>query len=128
MGRASARPLNLSTTMMTFNELNDLPGWLKSGLTLLLGAGAAKLLAVWLENRRLEKKDYRETLLTRIRELEALITRMQRTCTNHEVSIALLRDENSELRERLGMPKRHDAQPEISRPDGGTDAQPSEPV
>lgn len=128
MGRAFARPLNLSTTMMAFDELNDLPGWLKSGLTLLLGAGAARFLAVWLESRRLEKKDYRETLLTRIRELESKIEKMNTKYINIHTELALVKDENSELRERLGMPKRADVHQEVHGEAGGTDAQPQKPV
>jgi hypothetical protein len=87
--------------MISFNELNELPGWVKTTVTLLLGAGGAKLLAVWLENRRLEKKEYRDTLLGRIRELETTIQGMQASFSDMKVSLALARDENEELKQRL---------------------------
>jgi hypothetical protein len=86
---------------MNFQELNELPGWLKTCLTLVAGAGGAKMLSVWLENHRLEKKDYRETLLTRIRELEVTIKDMQSAFTSLSVKLALVQDENLELREKL---------------------------
>lgn len=100
--------------MMAFNELQEIPAWVKSLSTLLLGAGAAKLLAVWLENRRLEKKEYRETLLGRIRELEATITRMQTAHTETAVAVALLKDENQELKAELKKcldARKHNAEP-----------------
>lgn len=103
---------------MPFNELNDLPGWLKTTITLALGAGAARLLAVWLESRRLEKKEYRDTLLTRIRELELTIKAMQDSFTAMSVKLALVEDENSELKERL---KSH-VQQDVPRSDGGSNA------
>jgi hypothetical protein len=104
---------------------HDLPDWLKTGATLLLGAGAARLLAVWLENRRLLKKDYRDTLLGRIRELEGKIETMYGMVSKLRVDIALLDDENAELREKLGMPKREgsgDAHDEVR---GSGDAGPA---
>jgi hypothetical protein len=114
--------------MMAFNELSELPGWLKTTITLLLGAGGAKLLAVWLENRRLEKKEYRDTLLGRIRELETTIQAMQASFTNMSVKLALVEDENSELRDRLGMPRKSDVHAGVPRQSGGSDAQPPQSV
>lgn len=87
--------------MLPFDQLHDLPAWLKTSITLLVGAGGAKMLSIWLENRRLEKKEYRDTLLGRIRELELVITSMQKAFTAMSVELALVKDENMELRERL---------------------------
>ena len=107
---------------------SELPEWLKTTATLILGAGAAKLLAVWLENRRLTKKEYRETLLERIRELEKTISEMYQAVTDLRVQVALLEDENGELREKLGMEKktresrRSDVHDEISRRDHDSSA------
>jgi hypothetical protein len=71
----------------------DLPGWARTTLMLLLGAGGARLLDVWLENRRLERKDYRDTLSTRIRVLEGDIA----DC--HERSASLQERVGGRLRE-----------------------------
>jgi len=89
---------------MPFNDLKEMPAWITTILTLVVGAGGAKLLAVYLENRRLEKKEYRDTLLGRIRELEVMIGQMNTTVRELSVELALVKDENSELREKLGMP------------------------
>lgn len=100
---------------------SDLPNWVKTGATLLLGAGAARLLAVWLENRRLAHKEYRETLLSRIRELELIVTAMHGQMTDLKVSLALLKEENEELRERLGNKDSPDVQQPIQgKSDGST--------
>lgn len=104
--------------MLIFNELTELPGWVKTTATLFLGAGAARLLAVWLENRRLEKREYRDTLLTRIRELEVEIKGMNQTVRDLSVELALVKDENAELQERLGMPRKSHDNPGGSRSDG----------
>lgn len=84
--------------MLNFDNLTDLPPWVKTGATLLLGAGAAKLLGVWLENRRLAKKEYRDTLLQRIRELETLIASMHDRHTNMAVKVARLEDDLEECK------------------------------
>lgn len=83
---------------MNFAELSDLPPWLKSGMTFLIGAGAAKLLAVWLENKRLANNEYRDTLLQRIRELEAKIDVMHETNTRMAVRVATLQDDLDECK------------------------------
>lgn len=96
---------------MVFQELNELPPAIKWPALILFGAGGAKLLGVWLENRRLEKKDYRETLLGRIRELETVIAGMQNEHTQLRVEMALARDENEELRTALMAKKDRDEKP-----------------
>lgn len=78
-----------------------LPGWVKTLLTILLSGGAVKLLSVLLENRRLVKKDYRETMLSRIQHLEETIAAMQVTHTAMSVKLALVEEENEELRAEL---------------------------
>lgn len=75
-----------------------LPGWAKTLITILLSGGAVKLLSVLLENRRLVKKDYRETMLARIQHLEETIASMQATHTALSVKLALVEEENEELR------------------------------
>lgn len=109
---------------MNFQELTELPSWLKTVATLIAGAGTAKLLAVWLENRRLEKKDYRDTLLGRIRELETTISEMQTSFTELKVKFALVEDENGELKRIL----EDHAQSSVQRKAGGSDAQPPQSV
>lgn len=91
---------------MNFQELNELPSWVKTVATLIVGAGGSKLLAVWLENRRLEKKEYRHTLLGRIRELEAMVKDMQSSFVAMSVELALVKDENRELKEQLNNAQR----------------------
>jgi hypothetical protein len=78
-----------------------LPGWVKTLLTILLSGGAVKLLSVLLENRRLVKKDYRETMLARIAHLEQVIAQMQTAHTELSVKLALVTDENEELRTQI---------------------------
>jgi hypothetical protein len=81
-------------------NFEDIPEWLKAAVTLAFGAGAAKLLSIWLENKRLGKREYREFLLGRIRELEETIAELQQTVGDLRVQAAELRMENVELRER----------------------------
>ncbi len=78
-----------------------LPGWVKTIITILLSGGAVKLLSVLLENRRLVKKDYRETMLSRITHLEQVIAQMQEAHTALSVKLALVTDENDELRAKI---------------------------
>lgn len=94
---------------------HDLPPWVESAATLLLGAGAAKMLSVWLENRRLGRQEYRETLLNRVRELEKDISalqdrvgdlraeqaRLEERLEDEQREVERLRHENDELRCRL---------------------------
>lgn len=62
--------------------------WIGTAVTLLLGAGGARLLDVVLENRRLEKREFRETLGQRISKLED--------------DVANCHEKSAELRERVG--------------------------
>lgn len=60
-----------------------------------LGAtGLAGLLKVWLENRRLLKKDYRKTMADRITELEAQVKALYATMGD-------LREENGRLEQQV---------------------------
>lgn len=111
---------------MNFQELNEFPSWIKPTVTFLLGAGGAKLLAMWLESRRLEKKEYRDTLLGRIRELEGTINSMQTAWTEMNVEVALLRQQNMELSQELTVMRRINAQQEEDRRSGGTNAHASD--
>jgi|SRR5687768_1044201 len=79
----------------------DLPGWVQTTATLLLGAGAARMLAVVLENSRLSKREYRETLLERIRELEKVVEGLQGRLGDLRVELAVVKEENEQLRERV---------------------------
>ncbi len=108
-------------------SLDDLgvPDWARTLATLALGAGGAKILAVWLENRRLSRKEYRETLLeqlkaqvARIEDLESCVGGLQTRVGNLRVEVAHLQErlrveeqtverlrmENDELRGRLDDP------------------------
>ena len=113
---------------MTFQEITELPTWIKTLVTLLVGAGGAKMLGIWLENRRLEKKEYRDTLLGRIKELEAVIAGMQESFTKLNVNLALALEENNELREKLGIPRLNDVHKSIPGQPGDSDAKPAQPV
>lgn len=84
--------------MLSFDSLTDLPPWIKTGVTLLLGAGAAKMLGVVLENRRLAKKEYRDTLLQRIRELENRVDGHAEVTAGLRVRIAQAEDDLEECR------------------------------
>lgn len=93
----------------------DLPPWAGTVITFALGAGGAKLLAVWLENRRLTNRDYRETLEHRIRDLERQVAGLMERVGSLRVEVAhheealkdelaradRLEEENARLRARL---------------------------
>jgi len=79
---------------------DELPGWARTALTLGLGAGAAKVLAVVLENRRLSKKDYRETLESRIRDLERQVAGLFERVGSLRVEVAHLEEALDDERER----------------------------
>lgn len=74
----------------------DLPEWIKSALALVLGAGGVAFFRVWLENRRLAKQEYRDTLMDRIRELERMYDSLHEELADERVK-------NAELRARLGI-------------------------
>lgn len=84
--------------MIAFEDLTDLPSWVKTTATLVAGAGTAKLLAVWMENRRLGRTEFRETLLERIRELEKIVSGLHTRVGNLRVEVARLEEQNSKLR------------------------------
>jgi len=92
--------------MISFDDLTDLPPWVKTGATLLLGAGASKVLAVWLESRRLAKREYRDTLLQRIRELETKIDRMYHELGQRDVLIEQLRNDLEQYKEPRAQSRR----------------------
>lgn len=78
--------------------LEGVPGWLQTTITLAVGAGGARLLAVWLENRRLANREYRDTMLARIRELEDRVDRLMREEGDLRVKVAHLEEHNAKLR------------------------------
>lgn len=75
--------------------------WLKTVATLALGAGGARILQVWFENRRLNTQSYRETLSNRIQDLERRIDVFQDTIGGLNVKIALLESENRYLKTQV---------------------------
>lgn len=93
----------------------DVPPWVASVVTLALGAGGVKILDVWLENRRLTGKDYRETLTARIRELEKVVdglygrierlaagqAHLEEALEDERREVARLQEENDRLRAAL---------------------------
>lgn len=89
----------------------DLPGWAKTVVTLALGAGGARLLAVALENHRLSKREFRETLLERIRELEKVVSSLQERIGDLRAELADVKAENAQLKE--------DMQGSVDRPPSG---------
>lgn len=76
----------------------DLPAWAQFVVPLVLGAGGARLLAVWLENRRLSRRDYRETLESRIRDLERQMRQAYERIASLRVEVAHLEDELADER------------------------------
>lgn len=97
--------------MLSFDELKDLPDWVKTAATLLLGAGGAKIisktLGVFMENRRMAKKEYRDTLLQRIRELELMVSAMHVTHVDMAVKVARLEDDLEECKRLHAESQRH---------------------
>jgi len=83
-----------------------LPETVKLILASVLGAGGVAWFRVWLENRRLSKKEFRETLLDRVRELEKVIGNLQTRMGNLRVEMAHLEVENEHMRRQLGCPTR----------------------
>ncbi len=75
--------------------------WVTSIVSLLFGAGGVHWFKVYLENKRLSKKDFRDTLLARISDLEANQSRMQIRMGNLRVEMAHLETENKQLRREL---------------------------
>lgn len=79
---------------------DELPSWARTAITLALGAGGARILGVWLENRRLTQKDYRETLESRIRELERQVASLMERLGGMRVEVALLEEDLDDERRR----------------------------
>lgn len=75
-----------------------MPEWAKYLIATIFGAGGLHWFRAWLENRRLAKKDFRELLLDRIRELEEVVARMQVRMGNLRVEMAHLETENRALK------------------------------
>jgi septal ring factor EnvC (AmiA/AmiB activator) len=87
-------------------SVDDVPDWARTLVTLALGAGGAKVLAVVLENRRLTRRDYRETLEERIRDLERQVAGLFERVGSLRVEVAHLEEElkdESERSERLNQ-------------------------
>lgn len=78
----------------------DLPEWARTSLTILLGAGGAKMLGVWLENRRLMRQEYRETLRAMIEDLQRQVSALQTRVGNLRVEVAHLEEALADERER----------------------------
>ena len=78
-----------------------LPESVKLVISAVLGAGGVGFLRTWLENRRLGKKEFRETLLDRVRELETVIASMQVRMGNLRVEMAHLETENNSMKNAL---------------------------
>ncbi len=108
-------------------ETDYLPETVKLVISAVLGAGGVAFFRVWLENRRLSKKEFRETLLDRVRELEKVIAHMQLRMGNLRVEMAHLETENKSMRRTLGCPDRpieeDDAHEQSDR--GDNDGEPS---
>lgn len=93
---------------MQLPDSDYLPEWAKIAIGAVLGAGGVRRFSVYLENKRLAKKDFRETLLERIRELEKVVANMQRRMGNLRVEMAHLEVENQQLRALHGCPEKED--------------------
>jgi len=107
---------------MTLPDSDYLPETVKLIISAVLGAGGVAFFRVWLENRRLSKKEFRETLLDRVRELEKVISHMQKRMGNLRVEMAHLEVENATMRRELGCPARPtEVQDADQQPDRGAD-------
>lgn len=103
--------------MLDQTPTDYIPSWLVPVLGALFGAGGVKVLSVWLENRRLTRKEYRETMLERIRELEGVVANLQVRIGNLRVDVAHLEAENTELRRAAGLPaSRIQKRPNVDEP------------
>lgn len=83
---------------------SELPSWIGTLLGIVFGAGGVRMVSVWLENKRLTRKDYRETLQeliqqqsVRIGELEQCVARLQVRIGNLRVEMVHLEAENRTL-------------------------------
>ena len=99
-----------------------LPEWGKFVIATVLGAGGLHWFRAWLESRRLAKKDFRELLLDRIRELEKVVANMQVRMGNLRVEMAHIEAENAHFRRKLGLSARgSEVQNAHEQPDRGDD-------
>ena len=80
---------------------DGIPDWARTLATLALGAGGAKVLAVWLENRRLTRREYRETLLAQIEQQLARVEDLESCVAGLQTRVGSLRVEVAHLQERL---------------------------
>jgi len=72
--------------------------WLIGVIGAVGGAGLAKLAAVWLENRRMTGRDFRETLIDRIEDLERQVASCQTRIGNLREHVGNLEYENRSLK------------------------------
>lgn len=86
---------------------DGLPSWVIPVITAVLGAGGVHWFRAWLENRRLSKKEFRETLLDRIHELETVVGQLQVRMGNLRVEMAHLEVENQQLKRQLEEERDH---------------------
>lgn len=93
---------------MDVPQQDYLPDWAKYLIATAVGAGGVKWFSVFLENRRLANKDFRETLLERIRELEKVVESLQTRMGNLRVEMAHLEVENQQLKRELSELKHAD--------------------
>jgi len=78
-----------------------IPAWLQHVLAVLFGAGGVKMVSVLVENRRLGKKEFRETLMERIEHLESELQGLNTLLLRRTEDVARLEAENGYLLRRL---------------------------
>lgn len=79
------------------------------------------MLSVWLENRRLGRKDYQEAMSVRIRDLEQSVSLLQTRMGNLRVEAAHLEVENRHLKRKISA---LETENDDQEKDGGADGQP----
>ena len=94
-----------------------IPAWAQAILAALFGAGGVKMLGVWLENRRLAKADFRETLLERIQSLEASNLELHERLQAQAERLGSLQSENDLLKRALQLKPEARRYVERNRPD-----------
>jgi FtsZ-binding cell division protein ZapB len=86
-----------------------IPQSVQIAISAVLGAGGLAWFRAYMENKRLGKKEFRELLVDRIRELEVVVDSMQKRMGNLRVEMAHLEAANKQLqRERSAWQNRHD--------------------
>ena len=73
--------------------------WIMALVAAVFGAGGVKMLQVWLENRRLGKKEFKTLLLGRIEDLEKQVAACQTRIGNMREQIGHLESEVNHLEE-----------------------------